>query len=104
VQESGRLFDPVLVKLFVSCVGLIPIGSMLLLDTGEIAIVTRVSQERSQAQRPTVKLLTDAGGRPLDAPIEASLTEVGADGRPLRSVSRIIDHLKYGLDPSRYML
>lgn len=104
VQESGRLFDPVLVKLFVSCVGLIPIGSMLLLDTGEIAIVTRVSQERGQAQRPTVKLLTDPGGRPLDTPVEVSLTEVGDDGRPLRSVSRIIDHLKYGLDPSRYML
>ena len=104
VQESGRLFDPVLVKLFVSCVGLIPIGSMVLLDTGEVAIVTRTAESRGDAQRPSVKLLTDPAGRPLEAPFEVSLTELGPNGRPQRSVSRIIDHLKYGLDPSRYLV
>jgi hypothetical protein len=101
--KAGQSFDPVLLKLFVNCVGLLPIGSLVLLDSNELAVVMRPAQKREDAERPTVKIITDAQGNPIDGP-EVDLTEMGPDGDYRRSVVRLVDNTEYKFDTSRYFV
>jgi HD-GYP domain-containing protein (c-di-GMP phosphodiesterase class II) len=101
--KSGQSFDPVLLKLFVNCVGIIPIGSLVLLDTNELAVVMRPNPDRYLAQRPLVQLITDTAGNPVEG-LEADLTEMDTEGRYRRSIVRLVDHTEYRFDTSRYFL
>ncbi len=101
--KSAQSFDPVLLKLFVNCVGIVPIGSLVLLDTNELAVVLRQSQDREKAERPCVKVLTDADGKPIDGP-EVDLTETDSAGAYARSIVRMVDNTEYRFDTSRYFV
>ena len=48
--KSGQSFDPVLLKLFVNCVGIIPIGSLVRLDSGSLAVVLKPAKEKEQCR------------------------------------------------------
>ncbi len=101
--KSGQSFDPVLLKLFVNCVGLVPIGSMVLLDTNELAVVMRPNSGGQAVQRPLVKVISDPDGNPLEGP-EIDLTETKSDGQYLRSIVRLVDNTEYRFDTSRYFV
>ncbi|HEU5181719.1 MAG TPA: HD domain-containing phosphohydrolase [Candidatus Polarisedimenticolia bacterium] len=53
-QQSGKLFDPVLVRLFIRMVGAFPPGTRIRLDTGEEAVVVKANP--SDPHRPIVRL------------------------------------------------
>lgn len=53
--KSGQSFVPVLLKLFVNCVGIIPIGSLVRLDSGPLAVVIKPAQDKTNAERPLVQ-------------------------------------------------
>ena len=104
LSRAGTLFDPALLKHFVTCVGIIPIGTMVLLDTGELAVVLRPAAEREHAQRPLVRIISDSLGAPIDPPAEHDLQETDADGRYLRSIIRLVDNTEHRLETSRYVI
>jgi len=101
--KIAQSFDPMLLKLFVNCVGIVPIGSLVLLDTNELAVVLRPSQDRENAERPVVKLLTDAEGNPIEGP-EVALTETDSAGTYTRSIVRMVDNTEHRFDTSRYFV
>jgi HD-GYP domain-containing protein (c-di-GMP phosphodiesterase class II) len=101
MAKAGELFDPVLLKLFVNCVGILPVGCLVLLDTNELAVVTRAVVDGQAAERPRVKLITDAAGNPIDG-VEVELEERNRDGRYVRSVVRLVDNAEHGFDTSRF--
>jgi len=101
--KSGQSFDPVLLKLFVNCVGILPIGSLVLLDSNELAVVMRPSNNQKATERPWVKLVTDPGGSPIDGS-EVDLEEKDSDGSYKRSVVRLVDNTEYKFDTSRYFV
>jgi HD-GYP domain-containing protein (c-di-GMP phosphodiesterase class II) len=53
-QQSGKLFDPVLVRLFIRMVGAFPPGTRIRLDSGEEAVVVKANP--SDPHRPIVRL------------------------------------------------
>ena len=101
--KSGQSFDPVLLKLFVNCVGILPIGSLVLLDSNELAVVMRPSNNQKATERPWVKLVTDPGGSPIDGS-EVDLEEKDSDGNYKRSIVRLVDNTEYKFDTSRYFV
>jgi hypothetical protein len=101
--KSGQSFDPILLKLFVNCVGIIPIGSLVLLDSNELAVVLRPNPEKQNAQRPWVKVISDATGNPIEGP-ELNLADVGPDGHYPYSILRLVDNTEYRFDTSRYFV
>ena len=103
LQKSGTLFDPVLLKHFVSCVGIIPLGTLLLLDSGELAVVLRPAPEREHAQRPLVRAICDPAGAPLEPGPEYDLREKDERGRFKRSVVKLVDNTRYRLETSRWV-
>jgi HD-GYP domain-containing protein (c-di-GMP phosphodiesterase class II) len=86
--KAGLLFDPVLLKFFVQAIGLYPVGTLVQLDTGEIGMVVRGSEEEDEGERPTVRIVRRGNGTlPIDCEIDLA-TETD-NGRP--SIERTVD-------------
>jgi HD-GYP domain-containing protein (c-di-GMP phosphodiesterase class II) len=67
----GTLFNPGLVEKFIQCVGIFPVGSLVELNTGEVAIVMAHSQVRRL--KPRLMLILDHTRQPYSAPIVMDL-------------------------------
>jgi HD-GYP domain-containing protein (c-di-GMP phosphodiesterase class II) len=104
LSKSGKSFDAVLLKLFVNCVGIIPIGSLVMLETSELAVVLKPATDKAQAERPFVKIITDPQGNPIDDGREVDLTEKNEAGDFRHEISRLIDNTEYKFDTSRYFV
>jgi len=104
LNKSGKAFDPVLIKVFVNTVGIFPVGTLVQLDTGEVAVVARTHDDPTQGDRPVVRMIADAEGRSLDDPVDIPLDERSPGGSYLRNIQRILDPSKYHVDVSRYFL
>lgn len=104
LEKSGKSFHATLLKLFVNCVGIIPIGSLVVLDSDQFAVVLKPAVEKSDGERPFVKLITDAQGTPIDNGLEVDLTEKDDAGEYRRSIVRLIDNTEHKFDTSRYFV
>ncbi len=99
IRQSGRAFDPVIMKSFVHTLSIYPVGSVVLLDTGEIAVVFESNSK--DLARPMVKIAVDEDGKSLDpaATDVISLSDQDRkDGPYKRSIIRVIDPWELGID------
>jgi hypothetical protein len=103
-KKSGMSFDATLLKLFVNCVGIIPIGSLVVLDTDEFAVVLKPALDKALGERPVVKVITDAEGNPTDNGPELDLTEKDDVGEFRHSIIRPVDNTEHKFDTSRYFV
>jgi len=71
---EGKEFEPNLVRRFVQLMGLYPVGSVVKLNTGALAVV--MAPNTRDPYRPRVRVVYDADGRRLPAPYDVSLWEV----------------------------
>jgi HD-GYP domain-containing protein (c-di-GMP phosphodiesterase class II) len=55
-DRAGKDFDPTLIKVFINILGVYPVGTLLRLDTGELALVVS-SPSREFSKRPLVCIL-----------------------------------------------
>jgi putative nucleotidyltransferase with HDIG domain len=90
-----QLFDQHLVRRFVQLIGIYPVGNVVRLDTGALAIVTRV--HAPDPHRPSVKVISDTTGTPLAAPYDLDLWEAG-EGVPGAIVAPV-DPAEIHVDP-----
>jgi HD-GYP domain-containing protein (c-di-GMP phosphodiesterase class II) len=103
VEMSGTRFDPLIARAFVDMLGLFPVGSLVLLDTGELAIVWKTNQETCTALRPKVKIITDRDGSFVE-PYIVTLMDRDTDGqRFLRTIAKSLNPYQYGIDISSYL-
>jgi len=54
---AGNHFDPVVLKVFISTVGIYPVGTLVQLNSGEIAVVTRNTGRNEDLLTPVVRTL-----------------------------------------------
>ncbi len=102
--KSGTEFDALIFKVFSNMMGAYPVGTLVVLNTGELGIVFEVNPEASFALRPKVKLITDASGNKIDGEI-VDLTETSPDGsRYLRTILKSLDPEKYDIKIPDYFL
>jgi hypothetical protein len=104
LSKSGKAFDAVLLKLFVNCVGIIPIGSLVMLETNELAVVLKPSTDKTNAERPFIRVITDPQGNSVDHGREIDLTEKDETGDFRHNIIRLIDNTEYKFDTSRYFV
>lgn len=88
-KRVNEAFNPEYFRTFVRILGIYPIGSIVRLDTNEIAIVTKINLE--EPDRPIVKILFDSNGMPLKTPVEVPLNEKDPAGRTKRNVVASVD-------------
>jgi putative nucleotidyltransferase with HDIG domain len=92
-EGSGKRFHPTLVKVFAQLSGLYPIGTVVELDTGELAVVVRPNSD--DLYRPSVRIVPRVLGTRVD-PGEVQLSEKNSKGFK-RSIVRSIDPDEHGL-------
>ncbi len=103
IERSGTQVDPLLAKVFVEMLGFIPVGSLVLLDTGQLAIVWKPNPDPSNAQRPKVKIITDEQGNFIDPIIVSLMERTPDDSTFARKILKSLDPFKYGIEVASYL-
>ena len=85
----------------INMLGRYPLGSVLLLSSGEIAVVFSTPLESEHVLRPVVKVLIDARGEPLQETLIVDLRERDEVGRFLRNIVKTVDPASIGVDINR---
>jgi HD-GYP domain-containing protein (c-di-GMP phosphodiesterase class II) len=99
-----RGLDPVLVKAMINLLGVYPVGTCVILDTYEIAIVHAANPDLSQLARPTVRVVCTADGAVLRPGHLVDLSEAGPDGTFKRTIIKVTDPARYGINPADYFV
>lgn len=103
-DNPERGLDPVLVKALITATGVYPVGTIVILDTFELAVVVRANGDGKRLHQPEVKILADSMGVPLQTPMIVSLDEIDpSTGAPLRSIIKTTDPVKYGIQVADYI-
>lgn len=100
---SRKWLNATLVQQFAHCVGLFPVGSLVELNSGEIAIV--LTHSRSKPLLPRVMVVLNAEKKPSSTPRTLDLASSPATAQGVDY--EIIQDLKYGaygIDPKEYYL
>jgi len=104
-DNPARGHSPMLVRAFISMIGVYPVGSLLVLDNFELAVAVAVNPRPGHAHQPIVRVIFDDLGRPYDPPFTLDLAEVDArTGRPARSILKTADPDRYGIDVAQYFV
>lgn len=104
LAQGEKEFHPLLLREFVKMMGVYPVGSLVALDTGELAVVVEVNPESAFLLRPRVKLVTDSTGNKRDGEtVDLSAVDPATQTHP-RTVVKVLDPLKYGINIADYFL
>lgn len=74
-KEAGTRFDPMIVRVLVNVMGLYPLGTVVVLDTGEVAVVYHNSNDPRLFEKPWVKVVKDAQGQLVKRTLIRNLAE-----------------------------
>ncbi|MCI0530471.1 MAG: HD family phosphohydrolase, partial [candidate division Zixibacteria bacterium] len=77
-----------------------PVGSLVLLDTDEIAIVHQPNDDN--LYRPKVKIIATRDGQKI-APVIADLNQQSGGGFS-KNITRVLDAEKFGMDVGSYLV
>jgi HD-GYP domain-containing protein (c-di-GMP phosphodiesterase class II) len=102
-ENRRRGYDPVLVKALINLLGIYPVGTCVLLDSYEIAVVHAANSDPAQVHRPLVRVACTAEGNRLDPGPVIDLSEA-VDGTYKRSIIKVINPSEYGINPSDYFV
>jgi HD-GYP domain-containing protein (c-di-GMP phosphodiesterase class II) len=99
-ENPKRGYDPVVVKAFVNLIGIYPVGTCVILDTYEVAIVHSANADVSRVHRPVVRIVTAPDGGPLQPGFLADLAQHDEHGKFPRTIVKVTDPAKYGINVS----
>lgn len=100
-ELGGEWFPQAMVEHLIQCVGPFPIGTFVMLNTRDVAVV--ISPNRIQQLKPTVMVVLDATGNRLEPPesIDLSRQTICDDSIPWK-IKRVLNPEDYGLDSREF--
>jgi len=104
-DNTTRGFDPLVVKAFISMTGIYPVGSVVILDSYELAVVVQTNPNPECLHQPIVKVIHDSMGIPVVPPRTVDLSEIDpATGGPRRTIIKTTDPERYGINVGDYFV
>ncbi len=102
IDQKGSLFQESLVEQFVQAIGLFPTGTMVELNTGEVAIV--VTQNATRRLKPEILIVMDKQKVRLESPsiLDLANQNVAASGE--RWIARELHAGSYGISSDEYFI
>src|SRR3954463_3287204 len=100
-EQGNPAFNQVLLKRFVNLMGLFPVGTLVRLTHGEIAVVT--AEHPNDPFRPQVKIIVDRSEATLEEPLLANTWERDDRGEHPYAVVEAVDPESTDIDPLAYL-
>ena len=100
-EQGNPAFNQVLLKRFVNLMGLFPVGTLVRLTNGEIAVVT--AEHPSDPFRPQVKIIVDRSNAVLETPVLANTWDRDSGGEHPHAVVEAVDPESTDIDPLKYL-
>jgi putative nucleotidyltransferase with HDIG domain len=100
-QQDSPAFNGKLLRRFVNLMGLYPVGTLVRLNTTELAVV--VHEHPTDPFRPQVKIIADASGARLEEPALFNTWERDARGDYARAIVEAADPDVESVDPLAFM-
>ena len=103
LEGAGRDFDPILIKVFINMLGVYPVGTLLKLDTGDLALVVSTSRKKGE-RRPVVCLMerTPDGNYRKGQTLDLSERDSGP-GNYVRGVIETYHPSAFGIQPVQHI-
>jgi HD-GYP domain-containing protein (c-di-GMP phosphodiesterase class II) len=101
LDRAGTQLDPLLFKFFINMVGVYPIGTLVILDSKELGLVTESNQ--LFPTRPRVLIIIDSQGKRIEGHT-VDLSEKDDQDRYVRSIKKTMDPNKYQINLAEYLL
>lgn len=96
-------FDRVVVKAFVNMMGMYPVGTLVILDTGEMAVVIAPNPDSHRIHLPVIRIIADADGTRVGDGAVVDLSHAPGEGEPRRRIVQTTDPDRYGITVSDYV-
>jgi len=103
-ENPRRGYDPVVVKAFINLIGIYPVGTCVILDTYEVAIVHTANPDVTHVHRPVVRVVTTPDGALLQPGTVVDLAHKDEQGNWPRTIVKVTDPVKYGITVSDYFV
>lgn len=97
-EQGGRQFDPGLVSGLVKTLGIYPVGTLVQLESGHLAVVEQVHPDNLLS--PVVNVIFHAGRRQYVAPVRVDLAR--KFGNHYGQIVRAESFERWGLSPARW--
>jgi len=104
LENSGKDFDPILLKVFINMLGIYPVGTFLYLDTGEMGLVME-SPENGDKARPKLLLMKDEGQNGFRKDKVVTLAEKDSrSGLYTRNIKKSIHPSVLGIQAAEFLV
>jgi len=103
-DNPRRGMDPVVVKAFINMLGVYPVGTFVVLDSFELAIVHAANPNAEKMSRPIVRIVSDDRGTILQPGLLYDLAQQDASGSYVKTIIKTADPDRYGIRVSDYFL
>jgi putative nucleotidyltransferase with HDIG domain len=100
-QKDSPAFNTTLLRRFINLMGLFPVGTLVRLNTDEVAVVTH--EHPRDPFRPQVKVLLDDQGQPVEDAVLVNTWERNARGDFPKAVVEAIDPDTVQIDPLAHL-
>jgi len=97
INRASTDFNSLLLKVFINTIGIYPIGSVVRLNTDEIAIVSRNNPD--DIENPEVKVIADRNGLKSDVKI----IDLSSDEATDVHIQNIVDGEKHNINPANFI-
>jgi putative nucleotidyltransferase with HDIG domain len=99
-RNDGKQFDQHLVRRFTQLLGIYPVGNLVRLNTGDVAVVVKINAP--DPVRPQVRVLFDREKKRLPLAYDVNLWETADPARP-GSIVASLDPADYQIDPLTFI-
>ena len=104
LERSGKEIDPGITKVLIHMIGVFPSGTLVLLNTNEVGIVTQAQEDSGLIDRPKVCLIYYEDGEYRKEKV-ADLTEMdGVSGEFKRSIVKTLDPNEYNINAAEFFI
>ena len=104
MEEAGTVLDPVVLKIFIEMMGVYPVGSLLVLDTKEVALAARTPEDADNG-RPIVCILSRGRDNKIRKSKYLDLGERHPEtGEFLRNINQCFHPSVFGIQPADFLV
>jgi len=102
--RSGKDFDPAIAKAFISMIGVFPLGTLALMNTNEMGIVTQVQEDTELIDRPKVCLIYYSDGEYRKGKVVDLIEADEVSGDFKRTIVKTLDPNEYNINVAEFLI